>query len=156
MLCACVCLCVLLLLLLLQMTSCFIHLFPSWFALTLRWYPLDPIIGGEVSAEPECPDGMDRGDIGTAFALYLLWQVLYYIKTEVADKVRAWTRPVGQITAFPTKRAAVCLLVSLFVRLFRGSDRLASFCCGGPCVTVEASPLRLGSTGLAAPPPLLF
>ena len=72
-----------------QMTSCFIHLFPSWLALTLRWYPLDPMRGGVPGAtEPECQDGIDKEDVGTAMALYLLWQVLYYIKTEVADKVR--------------------------------------------------------------------
>lgn len=71
-----------------QMTSCFIHLFPSWLALTLRWYPLDPMRGGVPGAEPECQDGMDKEDVGTAMGLYLLWQVLYYLKTEVADKVR--------------------------------------------------------------------
>lgn len=70
-----------------QMTSCFIHLFPSWLALTLRWYPLDPMRGGTAGAEPECQDGMDMGDVGTAMAMYLAWQVLYFFKTEVADKV---------------------------------------------------------------------
>lgn len=70
------------------MTSCFIHLFPSWLALTLRWYPLDPMRGGVAGAEPECQDGIDMEDVGMTMGLYVLWQVLYYFKTEVADKVR--------------------------------------------------------------------
>ncbi|CAB1111367.1 unnamed protein product [Ectocarpus sp. CCAP 1310/34] len=69
-----------------KMTSCFIHLFPSWLALTLRWYPLDPMRGGTAGAEPECQDGIDMRDVGTAMAMYLAWQVLYFFKTEIADK----------------------------------------------------------------------
>lgn len=69
-----------------KMTSCFIHLFPSWLALTLRWCPLDPMRGGTPGAEPECQEGFNAGDVGMATVVYLLWQVLYFIKTEVADK----------------------------------------------------------------------
>lgn len=69
------------------MTSCFIHLFPSWLAITLRWCPLDPLRGGEPGGEPECQEGINAEDMGMALFLYLLWQVLYYVKTEHADKV---------------------------------------------------------------------
>lgn len=74
------------------MTSCFIHLFPSWLALTLRWCPLDPWRGGTPSAEPECSEGINLGDMGLALFLYLLWQLLYYIKTEYQDRVSRGTR----------------------------------------------------------------
>lgn len=70
-----------------QMTSCFIHLFPSWLALTLRWCPRDPWRGGTIGVEPECTEGIDGGDVAMAIGLYLLWQVLYYIKTEYSEKV---------------------------------------------------------------------
>lgn len=70
-----------------QMTSCFIHLFPSWLAITMRWYPLDPMRGGTVGAEPECQAGIDMDDVVFSTGLYLLWQLLYYLKTEIVDKV---------------------------------------------------------------------
>lgn len=70
-----------------QMTSCFIHLFPSWLALTLRWCPRDPWRGGTVGAGLECAEGVNGGDVGMAIFVYLLWQVLYYIKTEHHEKV---------------------------------------------------------------------
>lgn len=53
--------------------------------------------GGTPGAEPECQEGFNAGDVGMALALYLLWQVLYFIKTEVADKVRTGTCPEGKI-----------------------------------------------------------
>lgn len=47
--------------------------------------------GGTPGAEPECQEGFNAGDVGMATVVYLLWQVLYFIKTEVADKVRIAT-----------------------------------------------------------------
>lgn len=73
------------------MTSCYIHLFPGWLSLTLRWCPLDTLRGGEEGAEPECTAGVDAGDVMTSIALYVVWQALYYLKTELYDKVRKLT-----------------------------------------------------------------
>lgn len=69
------------------MTSCFIHLFPSWLSLTLRWCPLDTLRGGDEGAVPECTAGMNMGDMATSIFLYLVWQLLYYIKTEHHERV---------------------------------------------------------------------
>ncbi|CAM9784705.1 unnamed protein product, partial [Sphacelaria rigidula] len=69
-----------------KMTSCYIHLFPGWLSLTLRWCPLDTLRGGEEGAEPECTAGVDAGDVMTSIALYVVWQALYYLKTELYDK----------------------------------------------------------------------
>lgn len=49
--------------------------------------------GGTPGAEPECQEGFNAGDVGMATVVYLLWQVLYFFKTEVADKVRTATSP---------------------------------------------------------------
>lgn len=54
--------------------------------------------GGTPGAEPECQEGFNAGDVGMATVVYLLWQVLYFIKTEVADKVRIATS-LGRDTA---------------------------------------------------------
>eukprot|EP00752_Nemacystus_decipiens_P006459 g5817.t1 len=92
-----------------KMTSCFVHLFPSWLSLTLRWYPVDPMLGGAPGAEPECQDGIDKEDLGLAMALYLLWQALYYVKTEVFDKPKLDADPEIQtslrwLTTTPTNK----------------------------------------------------
>ena len=36
---------------------------------------------------PECSEGINFGDMGMALFLYVLWQLLYYIKTEYQDRV---------------------------------------------------------------------
>lgn len=70
------------------MTSCFIHLFPGWLCLTLRWWPIDTLRGGDGTSEPECTSGINLADVLVSLCLYLVWQVLYYIKTEFHEKVR--------------------------------------------------------------------
>lgn len=95
------------------MTSCFIHLFPSWLALTLRWWPIDTLRGGDGTSEPECTSGINSTDVWVSICLYLVWQVLYYIKTEHHEKVSFQRATVHSGSGSVARGSCGCLITAL-------------------------------------------
>lgn len=58
-------------------SSVYIHAFPSLLSLATTWHSASPVYG--------CPS-IDRMDVGWSLGIYCIWQVIYYIKTEVVDR----------------------------------------------------------------------
>lgn len=65
-----------------KMTSVYLHLYPCLLTYALRW----PEVVSEDYAYTQ--HSLNWSDIAAACAGYTLWQVLYYVKTEVLDKAK--------------------------------------------------------------------
>jgi len=77
-----------------KVSTVWIHVLPSWLVYATRWQQTSSIGGGVAAARGHIQDrllGLDQcdafsaGDFATSLAFYLLWQVLYFAKTEVLD-----------------------------------------------------------------------
>eukprot|EP01039_Chlorochromonas_danica_P011335 gene11335-12651_t len=69
-----------------KIVSVYIHILPCLLYYTLRWHlHCQADGGGSVGIIPQCPS-LEVIDYVYATALYLLWQVLYILKTEVWDR----------------------------------------------------------------------
>jgi hypothetical protein len=67
-----------------KITSVFIHIFPPLVTFCSRWYPPNGDFS-LVCAEKDCYMSFWNA-IVYPFAFYILWQILYLVKTEVIDK----------------------------------------------------------------------
>jgi len=65
-----------------KLTSVFIHIFPPLVTFCLRWYPT------RYDILEDCSDcGMSAiNAFGYSLVFYTIWQILYFVKTEIADK----------------------------------------------------------------------
>jgi len=65
-------------------TSVFIHMFPPLVAYSLRWYPPNNDFS-LVCVEPDCRMSVYYAFV-VSFGFYIIWQILYLIKTELLDR----------------------------------------------------------------------
>lgn len=70
-----------------KMTSVYLHLYPCLLTYALRWHDKG-LPGYSYAQQPMC-----WGDLWAACGGYLLWQVLYYVKTEVFDREKLDSNP---------------------------------------------------------------
>ncbi|KAJ6226583.1 hypothetical protein M0813_10801 [Anaeramoeba flamelloides] len=66
-----------------KITSLFIHLFPAMVTYVLRWI----IIGDDICLRPDCKVSFAQ-TIGFSMVLYFIWQLFYFIKTEIINESR--------------------------------------------------------------------
>jgi len=64
-----------------KLTSVFIHLFPALVTFCLRWYSHDT---KEICTNENCQMSLEK-TILVSLGFYIVWQILYLIKTEVLD-----------------------------------------------------------------------
>jgi Protein of unknown function (DUF2838) len=60
-------------------SSVYIHFFPSLLTLSTRWHaqPRAPVCGS---------GAVDAATFGMALLIYIVWQALYFVKTEIMDR----------------------------------------------------------------------
>ncbi|KAJ3438151.1 hypothetical protein M0813_23962 [Anaeramoeba flamelloides] len=64
-----------------KITSLFLHIFPSLVTFILRW----KMHGNAICFPQDCNVSLWQS-IGFSFVLYLIWQILYFIKTEIVNE----------------------------------------------------------------------
>lgn len=65
-----------------KITSLYIHVYPGLLLYALRWYPSSP----SAAAALDACGPMQINDLLPAAAIYLAWQLMYYVKIEVLDR----------------------------------------------------------------------
>ncbi|KAJ3445335.1 hypothetical protein M0812_11207 [Anaeramoeba flamelloides] len=66
-----------------KITSLYIHLFPAMVTYVLRWN----ILGNSMCLMPDCRVSFAQ-TIGFSMVLYFIWQLFYFIKTEIINESR--------------------------------------------------------------------
>ena len=82
-------------------SSVYIHLFPGLLTYSTRWHNYD----AAVAAKCEAAGGIDVKAFGLALAVYIVWQAVYFVKTEVVDKPILLADPALQTSL----RSVICL-----------------------------------------------
>ena len=99
-----------------KITSVYIHILPAMLYYCLRWY--DP----EHGRDERQPLTLNLSDYLLASALYLLWQTMYFVKTEVVDRQKL-DRDPEYITSLRwmsrDSKSSISKLVLNLMRLFR-------------------------------------
>ncbi|GAB5035284.1 Hypothetical protein NocV09_02500410 [Nannochloropsis oceanica] len=67
-----------------KITSLYIHIYPGLLLYALRWYPSST----SAAATLEACGPMCVNDLLPAAVVYLVWQLMYYIKIEIVDRAR--------------------------------------------------------------------
>ena len=104
-----------------KMTSVYIHMLPGILNYTLKYFNRE-CIGLNVCIQSNYNTVLTMMDVVYAALGYLFWQVLYFIKTEIADKKTLDNRPELLTSlrwiSMDQKNTMTCLVLSVCKRLF--------------------------------------
>ena len=103
-----------------KITSLYIHVYPGLLLFALRWYPSSP----SAAAALDACGAMRVTDLLPAAAVYLAWQLMYYIKIEILDRARLDADPSLQTSLRWLAKDRKNLLHRLVLKLTRATGVL--------------------------------